>query len=117
MHSPNLPNPKKAIIFWKQIASLSFLFLLIESFDEFNYAIEGAALPSIRIDLSLSYAEIGLLLGLPHLLGSFIEPVLMLLGDTRLRKRLIIGGGLAVMLSLMLIATAHSFQRCWLPSF
>jgi FSR family fosmidomycin resistance protein-like MFS transporter len=109
MHSPDLPSPKKTFISWKQIVSLSFLFLLIEFFDELNFAVEGAALPSIRLDLSLSYAEIGMLLGLPHLLGSFIEPVIMLLGDTRLRKRLIIGGGLSVMISLLLIATAHSF--------
>lgn len=107
------PNPnnlaKLRTISWKQIASLSFLFLLIEFLDEFNYAIEGAALPSIRRDLGLTYAEVGLLLGLPHLLGSIIEPVIMLLGDTPLRKRLIAGGGLTVMLALLLIATARSF--------
>lgn len=108
MHFPERPT-RKITYPWKQVVSLSFLFLLIELFDELNYAIEGAALPSIRLDLSLSYAEIGLLLGLPHLLGSFIEPVLMLLGDTRHRKGLVIGGGLAVMLSLLLIATAQSF--------
>ena len=89
--------------------SLSFLFLLIEFFDELNYGIAGAALPSIRHDLGLTYAQVGLLLGLPHFLGSFIEPVLMLLGDTPLRKRLVAGGGLAVMLSLLLIATSQSF--------
>jgi FSR family fosmidomycin resistance protein-like MFS transporter len=96
--------------YWKQIASLSFLFLSIEFFDELNYAIEGAALPSIRHDLALTYAQVGLLLGLPHLLGAFIEPALMLLGDTPLRKRLVIGGGLVVMLALLLIATAQSFS-------
>jgi MFS transporter, FSR family, fosmidomycin resistance protein len=110
MFNPNLKNstkPHKNL--WKQIASLSFLFLLIEFFDELNYAIEGAALPSIRHDLSLTYAQVGLLLGLPHLLGSFIEPVLMLLGDTPLRKRLVVGGGLAVICALLLIATSQSF--------
>ena len=107
------PNPqvktKLRIISWKQIASLSFLFLLIEFFDELNYGIEGAALPAIRHDLGLTYAEVGLLLGLPHLLGALIELVLMLLGDTPLRKRIIVGGGLAVMLSLLLIATSQTF--------
>jgi FSR family fosmidomycin resistance protein-like MFS transporter len=96
--------------YWKQLASLSFLFLLIEFFDELTYAIDGAALPSIRHDLALTYAQVGLLLGLPHLLGAFIEPVLMLLGDTSLRKRLVIGGGLVVILALLLIATAQSFS-------
>jgi FSR family fosmidomycin resistance protein-like MFS transporter len=82
---------------------------LIEFFDELNYGIAGAALPSIRNDLGLSYAQVGLLLGLPHLLGSFIEPILMLLGDTPMRKRLVAGGGLAVMIYLLLIATSQSF--------
>ena len=110
MFKPDPQNPTKLhTISWKQITSLSFLFLLIEFFDELNYAIEGAALPSIRLDLGLTYAQVGLLLGLPHLLGSFIEPVLMLLGDTPLRKRLVLGGGLAVMISLLLIATTQSF--------
>jgi len=86
-----------------------FIFLLIEFFDEFNYALEGAALPLMRTDLSLNYAQVGLLLGLPHILGSFIEPVLMLLGDTRLRKPIILGGGVAVALSLLMIAGATSF--------
>jgi len=88
---------------------LVFLFLLIEFFDELNYGIGNAALPAIRTDLALSYAQVGLLLGLPHILGSFIEPVLMLLGDTRLRKRLVIGGGLAIVLTLVGIALAQSF--------
>ncbi len=110
MFNLNSQNSTKSHkIFWKQIASLSFLFLFIEFFDELNYGIEGAALPSIRHDLGLTYAQVGLLLGLPHFLGSFIEPVLMLLGDTPLRKRLVAGGGLAVMLSLLLIATSQSF--------
>jgi FSR family fosmidomycin resistance protein-like MFS transporter len=86
-----------------------FIFLLIEFFDEFNYALEGAALPLMRSDLTLNYAQVGLLLGLPHIIGTLIEPVLMLLGDTRLRKPIILGGGIAVALSLLLIAGAASF--------
>lgn len=100
---------KPHVLFWRQIASLSFLLLLIEFFDELNYAISGAALPAIRRDLGLTYAQVGLILGLPTLLSSFIEPALMLLGDTPLRKRLVFGGGVAVMLSLLLIAVTPSF--------
>lgn len=107
MFKPN--SSRKQFSPWKQLASLSFLFLFIEFFDELNYAIGGAALPSIRNDLGLTYAQVGLLLGLPHLLGSFIEPLLMLLGDTPLRKRLVAGGGLTVMFSLLLMATSQSF--------
>ncbi len=94
---------------WRSLASLALLFYLIEFFDEFNWSIEGAALPSLRHDLGLNYAQVGLLLGLPHILGSFIELIIMLLGDTPLRKMLIVGGGLSVVLSLALTAVAHSF--------
>ncbi len=87
------------------LTSLTFLFLLIEFFDELNYGIGNAALPAIRTDLGITYLQVGLLLGLPGILNTFIEPVLMLLGDTRFRKHIMLGGGLAIILSLV----AH----CW----
>ncbi len=89
--------------------SLAFLFLLIEFFDELNYGAEGAALPAIRTDLALSYAQIGLLLGLPSIINTLIEPALMLLGDTRWRKQIMLGGGLVIAASLLAIASAQSF--------
>ena len=52
---------------------------------------------------------IGLLLGLPHFIGVLVEWALMLLGDTRLRKSLVIGGGLVVVLALVLIGGGTSF--------
>ena len=88
---------------------LTLLFLFIEFFDELNYGVEGAALPALRADLSLSYAQVGLMLALPGVISTFIEPALLLLGDTRLRKQLVVGGGLAVVLSLLLLGTAKSF--------
>jgi hypothetical protein len=68
------------------IFSLTFVFLLIEFFAEFVYAVGGAARPSLRADLGLSYAQIGVLLGLPAALNTLLEPAVMLLGDTRYRK-------------------------------
>ena len=89
--------------------SLTFLFLLIEFFDELNYGIANAASPVIRSDLGLTYAQVGVMLGAPHIINSFIEPFLMLLGDTRWRKQVVSLGGLVIVLSLVLIGTAHSF--------
>jgi FSR family fosmidomycin resistance protein-like MFS transporter len=89
--------------------SLTLVFLLIEFFDELHYGLQTAVLPSLRLDLALSYAQIGLLLGLPKIIGTLVEPLLMLLGDTGLRKRLVVGGGLAIVLSLVLVASAASF--------
>lgn len=91
------------------VVSLTLAFQFIEFFDELNFGIEGAALPVIRDDFGLSYTQIGLLLGAPHLLSTLIEPFIMLLGDTRLRKGLIISGGLAITLALLLISFGHSF--------
>jgi FSR family fosmidomycin resistance protein-like MFS transporter len=93
----------------KGVTSLTALFLLIEYFDEFNYSIGNAALPAIRDNLGFTYVQVGLLLGLPGIVNTFIEPVLMLLGDTHYRKHIMLGGGMAIALSLLAIATAHNF--------
>jgi len=75
---------------------LATVLLLIEFFDELAFTIEGAALPVLRSDLALSYTQIGLLLGAAAVSAGLIEPFIMLLGDTRWRQALILGGGLAV---------------------
>jgi FSR family fosmidomycin resistance protein-like MFS transporter len=69
----------------------------------------GAARPSLRANLGLSYAQIGILLGLPAALNTLFEPALMLLGDTPWRKQLVIAGGLGMAISAGLVAGAHSF--------
>jgi MFS transporter, FSR family, fosmidomycin resistance protein len=105
-------NSKQPIIFSSLlhgITSITFLFLLIEFFDELNYSVGNAALPALRTDLGLSYVQVGLLLGVPGIINTFIEPVLMLLGDTRFRKLIMLGGGLAIAVSLFIIATTSSF--------
>jgi FSR family fosmidomycin resistance protein-like MFS transporter len=91
------------------VASLTMLFMLIEFFDELSYGVGNAALPAIRTDLGLSYVQVGLLLGLPGIVNTFIEPVLMLLGDTRHRKRIMLAGGVAIAFSLLAIAITRSF--------
>lgn len=96
---------------------LSFVFLLIEFVDELNYTVEGAALPAIRDDLGLSYGEIGLFLGLPGLISALVEPVLLLLGDTALRKRLVLWGGLGVAAALLMVAGAFNLPVLLLSAF
>ncbi len=88
---------------------LALFFLIIVFYDELSYAVGGAALPSLRTDLGLTYAQVGLLLGLPQVANTFLEPALMLLGDTRLRKSLMVAGGVAITVSAFLIASAASF--------
>jgi FSR family fosmidomycin resistance protein-like MFS transporter len=108
----NQDNSKRSYILSsivRGISSITFLFLLIEFFDELNYSIGNAALPALRTDLGLTYVHVGLLLGVPGIINTFIEPVLMLLGDTRFRKHIMLGGGLAIAISLIAIATTQSF--------
>lgn len=85
------------------------LYLLIEFFDELAFGVQGAVLPVMRAELALSYAQVGLLLGVPAALSTVIEPVVLLLGDTGLRKRLVIAGGVLLGLSMLLLAGAHTF--------
>ena len=88
---------------------LATVFLLIEFFDELAFTVEGAALPVLRSELALSYAEIGILLGAAAVSAGVIEPLIMLLGDTRWRRALILGGGLAVAATFGAVAIAWGF--------
>jgi FSR family fosmidomycin resistance protein-like MFS transporter len=90
-------------------ADLAAIFLAIEFLDELVYGLLGAAWPLIRNDLGLTYAQIGLLVGFPLILGNVIEPALGLLGDLGRRKRIVLAGGLCFALALTLIGCSNSF--------
>jgi FSR family fosmidomycin resistance protein-like MFS transporter len=91
------------------LLALGALFLLIEFYDELTFGLQGAAMPALRADLRLTYPQVGLLLGLPPVLNTLIEPFLLLLGDTSLRRWLILSGGLFFAGGLLLIASGGSF--------
>jgi FSR family fosmidomycin resistance protein-like MFS transporter len=83
--------------------------LVIEFLDEFVFGAREAAWPLIRADLNLSYVQIGLLLSLPNLVSSIVEPFLGVLGDVWKRRVLILGGGVCFALALLLTAASQSF--------
>ncbi|SMB94012.1 MFS transporter [Deinococcus hopiensis] len=91
--------------------SLGFLIaaLAAELADELVDGATGSAWPLVRADLALSYAQIGLLLGLPAIFANVIEPLFGLLADRGYRKHLVLGGGLAFALSLCLFAASGDF--------
>ncbi|MGO8895233.1 MAG: MFS transporter [Streptosporangiaceae bacterium] len=71
---------------------------------------KGAALPLIRHDLGLSYAQVGLLASVPLLVGGFLElPLGVLAGQGRRRRLAILGGGVIFVLTLLGVASARSF--------
>jgi FSR family fosmidomycin resistance protein-like MFS transporter len=88
---------------------LTFTLLLIEFLDEFVFGAREAAWPLIRTDLGLSYAQVGLLLGLPNVVGNLIEPTLGILGDVWRRRVLVLGGGAVFALALLLTASSQDF--------
>jgi FSR family fosmidomycin resistance protein-like MFS transporter len=73
------------------------------------FGVWTAAWPLIRSDLGLSYVEVGLLLAVPHIFASLLEPPLGLLGDAWDRRALVRMGGLAFVGGLLLIAASDGF--------
>jgi FSR family fosmidomycin resistance protein-like MFS transporter len=57
----------------------------------------------------LTYAQVGILLSVPTVVGNVIEPVVGILRDVWKRRVLIVGGGLLFAFSAFLSGSAHSF--------
>lgn len=84
--------------------------LAVEFVDELVDGAKGAALPLIRHDLGLSYAQIGLLFSVPLLLGSLIElPVGIAAGYGSRRRRAVALGGIVFVAAVAAMASARSF--------
>jgi FSR family fosmidomycin resistance protein-like MFS transporter len=88
---------------------LAFIYLLIEFLDELVFGVNAAATPLIRDDLTLTYAQIGLLLSLPGLIANLIEPFMFILGDVWKRRVILLAGGILFALSLALTSVSTSF--------
>ena len=86
-----------------------FVLLAIEFIDEFAYGVREAAWPLIRADFNLTYAQIGVLLGVPAIIATIIEPFFGIIADGKHRRTLILGGGAAFTLALLLIAVSRDF--------
>jgi len=93
----------------RHAAAFTLTLLAIEFLDEFVFGAREAAWPLIRTDLGLSYAQVGLLLGLPSLVSSIVEPFLGILGDIWRRRVLIPSGGVVFSLALLLTALSQDF--------
>jgi MFS transporter, FSR family, fosmidomycin resistance protein len=68
--------------------------------------VREAAWPLIRRDLGLDYVAIGVLITVPDVVGSLVQPVLGLLGDTGRRRAIVLSGGVVFAASLVLVAAA-----------
>lgn len=81
----------------------------VELLDELIYGLEGAVLPTLKNELALTYTQVGLLFTVPGLVSLAGEPIIGLLGDTRHRRLLVLGGLAATVVGLLLIATGQAF--------
>jgi MFS transporter, FSR family, fosmidomycin resistance protein len=71
--------------------------------------VREAAWPLIRRDLGLDYVAIGVLITVPDVVGSLVQPVLGLLGDTGRRRAVVLIGGVVFAVSLLLVSAADGF--------
>jgi FSR family fosmidomycin resistance protein-like MFS transporter len=70
------------------------------------YGTLGAAWPLVRDDLGLTYAEIGIALAIPGLVGSALDPLVGVLGDTGRRRLVMVVGGVAFAVSTALVSAS-----------
>ncbi|MEW6241547.1 MAG: MFS transporter [Chloroflexota bacterium] len=89
---------------------MTSIYLLIEFLDELVFGMGEAAWPLLRDDLSLTYAQIGLLVSLPGIIAAFIEPFIGILGDVWKRRFLILAGGVFFTFSLIFTSISFSFS-------
>ena len=90
-------------------AAALLTFFAIEFLDELVDGVASAAWPLVRNDLDLTYVQIGLLLSVPGIVSSFVEPLIGILGDVGYRRLLVVGGGLAFGASLALVSVSQGF--------
>lgn len=92
---------------------VAYLLLGIAFLDELVFGAVEAAWPLIRDDLALTYAQIGILLGIPHIFGSLLEIPFGILADmggkTSIRRIIALTGGVGFVLACLLTASSHSF--------
>jgi FSR family fosmidomycin resistance protein-like MFS transporter len=88
---------------------LAAALLAVEFLDELVFGAWTAAWPRIRGDLGLSYVQVGILLSLPAIFGSALEPLLGLLADAWNRRAIVRAGGVAFFVGLGLIASSSGF--------
>jgi FSR family fosmidomycin resistance protein-like MFS transporter len=105
----NFASPSVRTASSRALRRITFTFLAIEFLDELVDGSLQAAWPLIRLDLGLSYTEIGLLLAVPQFVGNVVELPLGLLGDTRHRRTIILAGGIGFVLCVLLVAVSYSF--------
>ncbi|MBN1429514.1 MAG: MFS transporter [Anaerolineae bacterium] len=109
---PTTPIKRNKNVLTRYLGKLSpfiLILLLIEFLDELTGSAQQAAWPLIRDELNLTYIQIGLLVSIPMLVSSIVEPILGILSDVWKRRLLILGGGVLFTIAVLLTAVSRSF--------
>jgi FSR family fosmidomycin resistance protein-like MFS transporter len=96
----------------RAVPPLALTLLLVEFLDEVVDGVGVAAWPLVRDDLRLGYAQVGLLLTAPTLVGSLLESWLFILADVWRRRVIVLAGGFGFALALLSVGLSSSFA--WL---
>lgn len=93
----------------RSVSWMLIVLYAIELLDELIYGLQGAVLPLIKDELALSYTELGVLLTTPGIIAIVLQPMIGVLGDTRSRRALVLGGIVATTFGLALVAFGQTF--------
>jgi FSR family fosmidomycin resistance protein-like MFS transporter len=91
------------------MSSFVLAMLLVEFLDEVLDGVGGAAWPLIRNDLRLTYTQIGVLLSVPTVVGTLVEPAFGILADVWKRRVLVLSGGVLFACAVLLMGLSYSF--------
>ncbi len=107
---PLLPAGSRRRRFARPGLAVLLAALAVELVDELFDGTTSAAMPLIRRDLALSYAQIGLLSAIPLIAGGILElPVGVVSGTGRRRRLFILAGGLVFTASVLAAGLAPAF--------
>jgi FSR family fosmidomycin resistance protein-like MFS transporter len=104
------PHARRSLFFFV------FTLLLVEFLDELVFGAREAAWPLIRDDLRMSYAQVGVVLSVPGVVGNLLEPTFGILGDVWHRRALVLAGGVAFALAAALVGASRSFAALLLAT-
>ena len=91
----------------------TFIFLVIEFLDELVFGVSAATTPLLRIDLTLTYAQIGLLLSLPGLIANLNKLFMFILGDVWKRHVTLLAGLSIPWLKLVILGAIGFLNAGW----
>ncbi|GAC1302086.1 MAG: hypothetical protein NVSMB27_42260 [Ktedonobacteraceae bacterium] len=100
----------RSIFRFHQLSLLRSVLLSMGLLDEVISGFPFVGLPLLRDQFGLSYEQVGVLFGVSALSGMILAPIINLLSDRRSKRWWILAGLLGLVLSFVLMGSAHHFD-------